>query len=91
MDYSKHVLAVDVGSSSVRCSLYDGTGRFVKGTGASSPHAFAITRDGEATQNADVLCGLVFEAIDETLGRAGESGRNRRGCFEHVLAQRPGR
>ena len=40
--------------------------------GVSLPHAFATTRDGEATQDADELCGLVFEAIDETLGRTGE-------------------
>ena len=72
MDSSKHILAVDVGSSSVRCSLYDGMGTFVKGTGVSFPHTFATTWEGEATLDADELCGLAFEAIDETTGRAGE-------------------
>ena len=72
MDSSKHILVVDVGSSSVRCSLYDGTGAFPKGAGASFPHGFATTRDGGATLDADELCKLVFAAVDETLGRAGE-------------------
>jgi gluconokinase len=72
MDSSKHILAVDVGSSSVRCSLYDGAGTLAKGTGVSFPHEFATTRDGGATLDADELCGLIFAAIDETLGRSGE-------------------
>ena len=73
MDSSKHILAVDVGSSSVRCSLYGGTGTLVEGTGVAFPHVFATTRDGGATLDADELCELVFKAIDETLGHAGES------------------
>ena len=72
MDSSQHILAVDVGSSSVRCSLYDGTGTLAKGTGVSFLHAFATTRDGEATQDADELCELVFAAVDGTLGRISE-------------------
>src|SRR5919206_5278837 len=71
MDSSKCILAIDVGSSSVRCSLYDGAGTFVK-PGVSLPHAFITNRDGEATLDADELCELVFEAIDETLRHAGE-------------------
>lgn len=72
MDCSQHILAVDVGSSSVRCSFYKVTGTFVKGTGVSFAHAFATTRDGGATLDADELCELVFRAIDEALGRSGE-------------------
>ena len=72
MDSSKHIMAVDVGSSSVRCSLYNGAGTLAKGTGVGFPHEFATTRDGEATLDADELCGLIFAAIDETLGRSGE-------------------
>jgi gluconokinase len=69
---SGHILAVDVGSSSVRCSLYDGEGGLVKGTGASVEHGFTYTRDGGSTLDADELCGLIFGTIDETLARAEE-------------------
>ena len=56
----------------MRCSLYDGTGTLAKGTGVSFLHAFATPRDGEATQDADELCELVFAAVDGTLGRISE-------------------
>jgi sugar (pentulose or hexulose) kinase len=72
MDSSKHILAVDVGSSSVRCSLYDGTGTLAKGTGVSFPYRFATTRDAGTKLDADGLCELVFATVDETLGCAGE-------------------
>jgi gluconokinase len=72
VDSSRYILAVDVGSSSVRCSLYDETGVLIEGTGAGFPYAFATTRDGGATLDADELCELVFEAVDETHARAGE-------------------
>jgi sugar (pentulose or hexulose) kinase len=52
--------------------LYDGTDTLAKESGVSSLHAFATPRDGEATQDADELCQLVFAAVDETLGRASE-------------------
>ncbi len=72
MDSLQHILAVDVGLSSMRCCLYDGTGTLAKESGVSSLHAFATPRDGEATQDADELCELVFAAVDETLGRTSE-------------------
>ncbi|MCA1717111.1 MAG: carbohydrate kinase, partial [Actinobacteria bacterium] len=72
MDSSKHILAVDVGSSSVRCSLYDGTGTLAKGTGVNFPHGFATTRDGGATLDADELCELIFAAVNETYARIQE-------------------
>ena len=56
----------------MQCSLYDGTGTLAKGTGVGFPHGFATTRDGGATLDADKLCALVFAAVDETLGCAGE-------------------
>ncbi len=55
----------------MRCSFYNVTGAFVKGTGISSPHAFATTRDGGAMLDADEFCELVSRAIDEALGHAG--------------------
>jgi sugar (pentulose or hexulose) kinase len=71
MGSSEHVIAIDAGSTSMRCSLYDGTGSLVEDTGASFGYGFETTRDGGATFDADALRGLVFQAIDETLARAG--------------------
>ena len=68
---SGHVLAIDVGSSSVRCSLYGGTGSLVEGTGASRDHVFDTTLDGGATLDADELCEMVFATLDETYARIG--------------------
>ena len=56
----------------MRCSLYNGAGGLVEGSGASFRHGFTFTRDGGATLDADELCEQVFEAVDETLARAGE-------------------
>ena len=56
----------------MRCSLYDGTDKLAKESGVSFLHTFATPRDGEATQDADELCGLVFAAVDESLGRISE-------------------
>ncbi len=63
MGSSEHVVAIDAGSSSVRCSLYHGTGSLVKDTGTSFGYGFETTRRDEATLDADTLCGLVFQAI----------------------------
>jgi gluconokinase len=62
---------MDVGSSSVRCSLYDEAGDLVEGTEASFRHGFEYTRDGGSTLDADELCELIFKAVDETLTRIG--------------------
>ncbi len=71
MNFCEHIMAIDAGSSSVRCSLYDRTGILIEGTGVTFGYEFDITHDGGATVDADKLCGLVFRAIDETLVRAG--------------------
>lgn len=72
MSLPGYILARDVGSSSVRCSLYDGTGGLAQGSGVNLRHTFTFTRDGGATLDPDELCGLVFEAVDETLAQAGK-------------------
>lgn len=66
------VLAVDVGSSSVRASLYDGSGTHVEGSETRLGYAFDYTRNGGATKDADELLELVARTIDRTLSRAGE-------------------
>lgn len=66
------ILAVDVGSSSVRASLYDGAANYVEGSESQLEYGFDGTRDGGATKDADELLDLVVRAIDRTLFRLGD-------------------
>ena len=60
---------MDVGSSSVRCSVYAG-GELVRGTASARGHAFEQGPDGTAILDAEELAKLVFRTIDETLARS---------------------
>lgn len=64
------ILAVDVGSSSVRAELYDGSGNGLEGTETKLEYDFEYTPDGGATTDADELLDLVARAIDGALSRA---------------------
>ena len=63
-------MSIDVGSSSVRCALYDEAGGLVERTRTSFGYGFETTLEGGATLDADKLCELIFRAVDETLARA---------------------
>ncbi len=71
-DRGTRILAVDVGSSSVRAELYDGSGNVLEGTETKLDYDFEYTPDGGATKDADELLDLVARAIDDSLSRAGE-------------------
>src|SRR5918999_443445 len=64
------ILTVDVGSSSVRASLYDRMGNYLSGTDTQLLYSFKATPDGGAEMDADDLMGLVARAIDRTLSLA---------------------
>lgn len=68
------VLAVDVGSSSVRAALYDGDGDQVEGVGVRLEHGLRYTPDGGATLDPEELLHLVARAIDGALSRADGAG-----------------
>jgi gluconokinase len=68
---STRILSIDVGSSSVRAELYDGSGSPVEGTVAKQEYEFEYTGDGGATKDADELLDLVVRAVDGALSRAG--------------------
>ena len=70
------VLAVDVGSSSVRAALYDARGRRVRKTGAKVGHRLLATSDGGVVADAEALSGCVVEAIDGTLKQARARARD---------------
>jgi gluconokinase len=57
------ILALDVGSSSVRTLLYDGEGREVPGLGVQLAYDLQTTPPGASQVDADFLCDLSIQAI----------------------------
>jgi gluconokinase len=64
------ILALDVGSSSVRASLYDATGVYVEGTETQLPYEFKTTSSGGVEVDADELLELIARAVDGALSLA---------------------
>jgi gluconokinase len=65
------ILALDVGTSSARAGLFDDQARSVPGMVAKRPYAMRTTPDGGVEGDAPFLLGLLEEAIDEVLAKAG--------------------
>jgi gluconokinase len=65
------VLSIDVGSSSVRAGLYDGSGDNVENTEVKLDYEFDYTPDGGASKVADELLDLIARAVDGTLSKSG--------------------
>ena len=59
------VVAIDVGTSSVRATLFDGRGRNVEGAQSRALYAMNTTADGGVEINAEELIELVFRCLDE--------------------------
>ncbi len=72
-EVASNVLAVDVGSSSVRASLYDASGSYVDGTEIKLDYELRYTADGGATKDAGELLDLTAQAIDGALSQAEEA------------------
>jgi gluconokinase len=83
------VLALDVGTSSLRALLFDRTGRAVEETEAQRRYDVRTTLDGGAEADAEPLFVLLLECIDSALAgarrRAGEIGGVGASCFWHSL------
>jgi len=67
------ILSIDVGSSSVRAGLYDGTGEELDGTEVKLDYDFEYTPDGGASKDADELLDLVASAGVRTVATTGSS------------------
>src|SRR5215208_2381257 len=67
------ILSVDVGSSSVRAELYNGSGNPVEDMEMKLEYEFEYTPDGGATKDADELFDLVVRSIDGALSKAGDA------------------
>jgi gluconokinase len=67
------VLSVDLGSSSVRAELFDGSGTREEGTETKLAYELEYTPDGGVAVDADELLDLVVRAIDGTLEKTGDA------------------
>lgn len=65
------ILTIDVGTSSIRASIYDQCGRVVDNLGARRGYTLYTTSDGGVEVSGDVLFDLVVEVIDEVLDQCG--------------------
>ncbi len=65
------VLALDVGSSSLRASLYDGVGHAIEGLEIKSTYQLDTTPDGGVEKDPDDLFNITCQAIDRLLEMAG--------------------
>ena len=72
-----YVVALDVGSSSVRAILHDVRARPVPGVEVHLPHAARVRPDGTAELDADRLVALVSRAVGGVLTLAGPSRAKR--------------
>jgi gluconokinase len=66
------IVAVDIGTSSVRTALFDRLGRAVEGFEARRTHEFRTDAEGASEADADFLLDLVFQCLDEVLARTAE-------------------
>ncbi|HYN84876.1 MAG TPA: gluconokinase [Pyrinomonadaceae bacterium] len=83
-------LALDVGTSSVRASLYDALAREVSGASARAARDFTKTPDGGHERDADELVETVARTVDELLARvppelSAHVERVAVSCFWHSL------
>jgi gluconokinase len=72
---SSHVLALDLGTSSVRALLFDQRARQVPGAVAQIPFQPRVTPDGGSEVDSNRLVGLVLRVIRQLLTTAREPSR----------------
>jgi gluconokinase len=69
---SPYVLAVDIGSSSVKAGLFDSQARSVSEVEATIPHNQTVAYDGTSEEDADLIQQAVEQAIDLVLEKVGD-------------------
>jgi len=85
----KGVLALDIGTSSVRAAVYDTRGRMVDTTLSDLPYKVRTTEAGEVSSDADDLVKLIATSIDQALTAAGKANvtilATGASCYWHSL------
>jgi gluconokinase len=71
-----YVLAIDIGSSSVRATVYDAEATPLPGLSVATPHVTPTTPDGGAADDALVLADVVERTVSELLNLAGDAASN---------------
>ena len=83
------VLALDIGSSSVRAAVHDRLGRAVTGTAVQVPYAWEIAADGTVRLSHGALLDLVGRVLDEVVVAAsaftGDIEAAGISCFFHSI------
>ena len=64
------VLAIDIGTSSLRTVLFDREGRTVEGSGARRDLEVLVESDGAAECDPDGILESIWDCLDETLAKA---------------------
>lgn len=81
-----HILALDIGTSSVRAALYDGQANVLPETIVKKERTINFTEDGGAELTADEAFSQVCEAIEEVLAKTTETiDYVAASCFWHSL------
>ena len=65
------VVSIDIGTSSIRASIFDRTGRSVEGMEVRRAHEIQATSEGAAEADPDVLLHVVFECLDRLMEKTG--------------------
>jgi len=65
------VLTLDLGSSSVRCGVYDSAAQAISNIEVRQTHRLETGRDGSSTADPDTLLEALFQCIDTVLERLG--------------------
>jgi gluconokinase len=83
------VLAIDIGSSSVRSLLYDAVGNQVRESECQLEHLLVTDREGASEADPTVLFDLLCQCVDGTLEKASFRSRDiaavSMSCFWHGL------
>ncbi|HYP51617.1 MAG TPA: hypothetical protein VEQ34_11805, partial [Pyrinomonadaceae bacterium] len=83
------ILVLDIGTSSVRASLYDSTAKRLDETFVKNARQLVMTDEGGAEIDAETALLQTVAAIDEVLEKAGDKARKiefvTASCFWHSL------
>jgi gluconokinase len=66
------IVAIDIGTSSIRAAFFDRLGRALEGFEARRTHEFRTDAQGASEADPDFLLELVFQCVDQAMARIAE-------------------